>query len=66
MPEIDLVRFVASFIKTFVINMSIIAVWYWLEYKQFGELQHNRECDEVVAAIYFMVIWILLYVKGAK
>lgn len=43
-----------------VISFAIMAVWQDLEYRQFGELQQNRQCDNVVAILYFLVIWFLL------
>lgn len=46
-----------AFIKALVTNFAITAVWYWYEYKQFGELQWNRKCDNVVWCLYLIVLW---------
>lgn len=43
-----------------VISLAKIAVWQILEYWQFGELQQDRQCDNVVAILYFLTIWFLL------
>lgn len=48
-----------AFIKSLIVNMAITAVWYGLEWLQFKELQWNRECDEVVNVLYFLVLWYL-------
>lgn len=52
-----------AFIKAIVLNFAIYAVWYYLEYKQFGTLQWGRKCDDVVGTIYFLVTWYLLAKK---
>ena len=51
--------------KTLIINLAVLAVWYAMEWGQFGELQWDRECDEMVWYLYYMIIWYLLYKKGA-
>lgn len=48
-----------ALIKAFVVNMAISAVWYATEYIQFGELQWDRQCDNVVWYIYLGVMWYL-------
>ena len=48
-----------AFIKAMVVNLAITAVWYAFEWKQFGELQWNRTCDNVVGILYFLVLWYL-------
>lgn len=35
-------------IKALVVSCAISAVWYALEFEQFGELQWNRKCDRIV------------------
>lgn len=42
----------------FLISLAIMAVWYAFEYMQFGELQWDRDCDNVVGMLYFIVLWI--------
>lgn len=53
-----------AFIKAVVLNLAIYAVWYYLEYKQFGALQWDRKCDDVVGTIYFLATWYLLAKKS--
>lgn len=47
-----------GFIIATLITLAITAVWYGLEYQQFGELQWDRLCDEVVSGLYFLALWI--------
>ena len=47
-----------GFIIAALITFAITGVWYGLEYMQFGELQWDRECDEVVALLYFIALWV--------
>ena len=47
-----------SLLIAFVINLAITTIWYRLEYLQFGELQWNRKCDNVVSFLYFIALWI--------
>lgn len=48
-----------AFVKACVVNLAISAVWYGLEWIQFGELQWDRECDNVVSLLYLLVLWYL-------
>lgn len=43
--------------QALIINLAVAAVWYGLEFQQFGTLQWNRYCDNVVSTIYFFIIW---------
>lgn len=52
-----------AFIKAIILNLAIYAVWYYLEYKQFGILQWDRKCDDVVSVIYFLLTWYLFAKK---
>ena len=45
-----------AFIISTLISLAITAVWYILEYRQFGELQWGRQCDEVVFLLYFIAL----------
>lgn len=49
---------IKGFIYAALISLSITAVWYVYEYKQFGELQWDRECDSIVSILYFIALWI--------
>lgn len=53
-----------AFIKAVVLNLAICAVWYYLECKQFGTLQWDRKCDDVVGILYFLLTWYLLAKKS--
>ncbi|MDD3253929.1 MAG: hypothetical protein PHV18_15400 [Lachnospiraceae bacterium] len=48
-----------AFIKALIVNMAISAVWYAIEWMQYGELQWDRECDDVVWWLYLLVLWYL-------
>lgn len=48
-----------GFIMAALVSFAILAIWYRLEWMQFGELQWNRKCDDVVFALYFLVLWYL-------
>lgn len=46
-------------IKALLVSCAISAVWYALEFEQFGELQWNRKCDGIVWWLYFFALWYL-------
>ena len=46
-----------AFIKALIVSLAISAIWYSLEWIQFKELQWNRQCDNVVWLLYFIVLW---------
>lgn len=48
-----------AIIGAFIITLTISAIWYGVELIQFKELQWNRECDNVVSLLYFLVLWYL-------
>ena len=52
-----------AFLKALIVNFAVLGIWYGCEYQEFGELQ-NRECDEIVWFVYFMVLWWLFSQKG--
>lgn len=41
---------------SFVVSFVILGVWYLYEYHQFGELQWDRTCDEVVFWLYLLAM----------
>lgn len=47
------------FIKATLLNLAILAVWYLLEYAQFGELQWGRIGDDAVGALYYFATYVL-------
>lgn len=54
---------IKAFVKALTVNLAVIAIWYASEWMQFGELQFNRECDNVVSTIYLFVLWYLFLEK---
>lgn len=46
-----------AFVKAFIVSMAISAFWYAFEWMQYGELQWDRQCDNVVSLLYFIVLW---------
>lgn len=46
-----------AFIKACIVSLAISEVWFVLEYIQFGELQGNRICDNVVFVLYLIALW---------
>lgn len=50
--------------QALIINLAVAAVWYALEFQQFGTLQWNRSCDNVVGMIYFFIIWWFAHVNN--
>lgn len=53
-----------AFIKALIVSLAVSAVWYGLEWLEFKELQWNRECDNVVWVIYFIILWWLFAHQG--
>ena len=45
-----------AFMKALIVNYAIAAVWFVEEYHQFGELQWNRECDNLVWILYLLIL----------
>ena len=50
-----------SIFNAVITNLAIWAVWYLCEYREFGELQFSRECDNIVAVLYFVLTVVLFY-----
>lgn len=46
-----------GFMHAAVISIVIYIIWTFLEFWQFGEIQGDRICDNVVYVIYFMALW---------
>lgn len=51
------------FIKAFITNLAVLAIWYGLEWVEFGELQWHRECDNTVWLVYFIILCYLYATK---
>lgn len=45
-----------GFVKAAVISIVIYIIWTFLEFLQFGEIQGDRICDNVVYVIYFVAL----------
>lgn len=43
--------------KALVVTLAISAVWYGIEFMQYGTLQWDRKCDNVVGFIYLIALW---------
>ena len=43
--------------KAFVHLLAISAIWYILEFMEFGTLQWDRACDNIIGFIFFFIIW---------
>lgn len=52
-----MIRDIKSLWKSLIINLAVTAIWYIAEYKQFGELQWNRWGDNIVGAIWILILW---------
>lgn len=46
-----------AFLKALLVSLAISAIWYFEEFKQFGELQTNRVCDNKAFILYFIALW---------
>lgn len=55
-----------SLFKAYFTMLLVSFLWFWLEYKEFGELQWDRGCDNVVTLVYMMILWYLFYHKKEK
>ena len=43
--------------KAIIHTLAICAIWYILEFIQYGTLQLNRQCDNVVVIVFLIVLW---------
>lgn len=55
-----------ALIKACVVSLVISLIWFLVEYIQFGELQGNRICDNVVYVLYLLVLWYLFSHQNKK
>ena len=51
-------KIIKSFLISVLITLAITAIWYGFEWIQFGELQWERECDNVVTYLYLIALTI--------
>ena len=47
------------FMKALFLNLLILALWYLLEYAQFGRLQWGRVGDDAAGICYFLATYVL-------
>lgn len=52
---------IKAFVKALTVNLAVTAIGYASEWMQFGELQFDRECDNIVNIIYLFILWCLFY-----
>ena len=43
--------------KATIHMLAISALWYSLEFMQYGTLQWDRQCDNVIGIIFLVVLW---------
>lgn len=46
-----------AFWKSFITLLAISAIWYGLEFIEFGTLCWDRKCDNVVGLLFFITLW---------
>lgn len=49
---------IKGMLLAFLICLAIAGVWYGLEWIEFGELQWDRECDNIISCLYFCALCI--------
>ena len=60
-------KLIKIYFRSMLISLSILSLWMICEYQQFGELQFNRQCDDMVFILYHSVItWLLVDVERLK
>ena len=55
---LKLTFYVDALIKAILANYLMLIPWRFFEYLQFGELQLNRHCDDVVWLLYLIILYI--------
>lgn len=43
--------------KSIIVNLAVTAIWYAVEYEQFGTLQWDRWGDNIIGVLYILIIW---------
>ena len=46
-----------AFWRSYVTLLAISAIWYGLEFIEFGTLCWDRKCDNIVGLLFFIVLW---------
>ena len=46
-----------AFWKSYVTLLAISAIWYGLEFIEFGTLCWDRKCDNVIGSLFFIALW---------
>lgn len=48
---------IKAFWRSFITLLAISAVWYGLEFIEFGTLCRDRKCDNIVGLLFFIALW---------
>lgn len=60
-------KLIKIYFQSLLISLSILSLWMICEYQQFGELQLDRQCDDMVFVLYHGVItWLLVDIERLK
>ena len=46
-----------AFWRSYVTLLAISAIWYGLEFIEFGTLCWDRKCDNIIGLLFFIVLW---------
>lgn len=46
-----------AFWRSYVTLLAISAIWYGLEFIEFGTLCWDRKCDNIVGLLFFIALW---------
>lgn len=46
-----------AFWRSYITLLAISAIWYGLEFIEFGTLCWDRKCDNIVGLLFFIVLW---------
>ena len=46
-----------AFWESYVTLLAISAIWYGLEFIEFGTLCWDRKCDNIIGLLFFIVLW---------
>lgn len=46
-----------AFWKSYVTLLAISAIWYGLEFIEFGTLCWDRKCDNIIGLLFFIALW---------
>lgn len=58
---IKIIKDKKSLLKSFIVNLAVMAIWYAAEYEQFGTLQWDRWGDNIIGMLYMIILWWMFY-----